>query len=341
MKKKPDILIILSIIGLCTFSLFNLFGISQSFFFNQLIYIFAGFVAFFIVRRIGIDIFRINIGVTYAVFIGLLILTYISGDVVRGSRRWIDLGIFNFQPSEFLKPFFVIYMADLFARRKIDTGTLIKSGSLFLIVFFIILKQPDLGSSLLYLGVYLGMVFFAGLSLTYFATGALFFVVSSPLLWNSLKTYQKQRVLSFIDPSHDITGVAYNVIQSVITVGSGGLVGRGLGLGTQSRFLFLPENHTDFAFASLIEQFGFVGGVAIIGLYCVLLYRLLLIVRDRKKEYFYYLYTVGVILFITISVIVNIGMNMGIFPVTGITLPFISYGGSSVVSTMILIGLAL
>lgn len=341
MKKKPDTLIILSIVGLCTFSLFNLFGIAQSFFISQIVFIFAGFIAFLIARRVGIDFFRINAGLTYAIFIGLLILTYITGDVVRGSRRWIDFGIFNFQPSEFLKPFFAIYMADLFSRRKIDAATLIKSGSLFFIIFLIILKQPDLGSALLYLGVYMGMIFFAGLSLRYFVSGALFFAISSPVLWNSLKTYQKQRVLSFIDPSHDISGAAYNVIQSVITVGSGGLVGRGLGLGTQSRFLFLPENHTDFAFASLIEQFGFVGGVAIIGLYCVLLYRLLLIVRDRKKESFYYLYTVGVMLFITISVIVNMGMNMGIFPVTGITLPFISYGGSSVVSTMILIGLAL
>lgn len=341
MKKKPDILIILSIIGLCTFSLFNLFGISQTFFISQLMFIIAGFVAFFVMNRIGIDILRINAWMTYMLFVVLLIATYITGDVIRGSRRWIDLVVFNFQPSEFLKPFFVIFMADLFAKKSISPSTLIKAGSLFAIVFLIILKQPDLGSALLYLGVFIGMIFFAGLSLVYFISGAAFFVVSSPILWHSLKTYQKQRILSFIDPGHDISGVAYNVIQSVITVGSGGLVGKGLGLGTQSRFLFLPENHTDFAFASLVEQFGFVGGVAIIGLYCVLLYRLLLVVRERKKEYFYYLYTVGVILFITISVIINVGMNMGIFPVTGIALPFVSYGGSSVVSTMILISLAL
>lgn len=341
MKKKPDILIILSIIGLCTFSLFNLFGISQTFFISQLTFIVAGFIAFFVMNRIGIDILRINAWMTYLIFIVLLIATYITGDVIRGSRRWIDLVVFNFQPSEFMKPFFVIFMADLFAKKSLSPSTLIKAGSLFLIVFLIILKQPDLGSALLYLGVFVGMIFFAGLSIVYFVSGALFFLVSSPLLWGTLKPYQKQRVFSFIDPSHDISGVAYNVIQSVITVGSGGLVGKGLGLGTQSRFLFLPENHTDFAFASLVEQFGFIGGAAIIGLYCVLLYRLLLVVRERKKEYFYYLYTVGVILFITISVIINVGMNMGIFPVTGIALPFVSYGGSSVVSTMILIGLAL
>ena len=341
MKKKPDILIILSIIGLCTFSLFNLFGISQTFFVSQLMFIVAGFIAFFVMNRVGINILRINAWMTYVLFIILLIATYITGDVIRGSRRWIDLVVFNFQPSEFMKPFFVIFMADLFAKKSLSTSTLLKAGSLFSIVFLIILKQPDLGSALLYLGVFVGMIFFAGLSLIYFISGALFFLVSSPLLWSTLKPYQKQRVFSFIDPSHDISGVAYNVIQSVITVGSGGLVGKGLGLGTQSRFLFLPENHTDFAFASLVEQFGFIGGAAIIGLYCVLLYRLLLVVRERKKEYFYYLYTVGVILFITISVIINVGMNMGIFPVTGIALPFVSYGGSSVVSTMILIGLAL
>lgn len=341
MKKKPDILIILSIIGLCMFSLFNLFGISQEFFVSQLFFILVGFAAFFIMNRVGIDILRINAGMTYFVFIVLLILTYITGDVIRGSRRWIDLIVFNFQPSEFLKPFFVIYMADLFAKKSLATSTLIKATSLFAIVFLIVLKQPDLGTALLYLGTFTGMIFFAGLSLKYFISGLLFFLISSPIVWHSLKTYQKQRILSFIDPSHDISGVAYNVIQSVITVGSGGLLGKGLGLGTQSRFLFLPENHTDFAFASLVEQFGFVGGVAIIFLYCVLLYRLILVVRDRKKEYFYYLYTVGVILFITISILINVGMNMGIVPVTGIALPFISYGGSSIVSTMILVALAL
>ncbi len=277
----------------------------------------------------------------YITFIILLIATYVTGDVIRGSRRWIDLIVFNFQPSEFLKPFFLIYMAQLFSKKNLTPKTLFTAAGYFVIVFLIILKQPDLGSALLYLGTFVSLIFFAGLSIRYYIYGALFALITSPILWNFLKDYQRNRIISFIDPLHDASGISYNLIQSIITVGSGGLLGRGLGLGTQSRFLFLPENHTDFAFASLIEQFGFVGGIAIIGLYCVLLYRLLLVVRDRKKEYFYYLYTVGVILFLTISITINVGMNMGIFPVTGIALPFISYGGSSVVSTMIMIALAL
>ncbi|OGK17623.1 hypothetical protein A3D80_00165 [Candidatus Roizmanbacteria bacterium RIFCSPHIGHO2_02_FULL_40_13b] len=341
MTTKIDGFALVALIGLALFSLFNLLGISFQFFLNQFTFFIVGFIALFLTLKLGIKNVQINARLIYLSFIGLLIITFIVGDVVRGSRRWIDLVFFNFQASEFLKPFFIIFLADFFSKSKISTRSVLISFAYFLLIFVIIVKQPDLGNALLYLGVFAGMVFFAGLTARYYMYAFILSIITSPILWKLLKDYQKNRILSFLNPQIDTSGISYNLIQSIITVGSGGLFGRGLGLGTQSRFLFLPENHTDFAYAALVEQFGFIGGLAVIILYAILFYRLLLVLRSVRDNPFHFMYVSGVLLFLATSFTVNIGMNMGLFPITGIALPFVSYGGSSVVSTMIMVGLAL
>lgn len=341
MTKKIDIWIVISLVGLVLFSLFTILGIDHRLFVDQLIFFLVGFIFFAIANRMGVDFLRLNSFYIYIAFIGVLLFTFFFGDVVRGSRRWISFYFFNVQPSEFFRPFFLLFLADLLASRMEYFRKTVISFCIFFVPFLIILLQPDLGSSLVYVGTYVAVLFFAGMPARYFIKSVVIGAIASPLLWNMLHEYQKQRLTSFINPEAHAQDLSYNLIQSIITVGSGAFFGRGLGLGTQSRFRFLPENHTDFAFASLVEQFGFVGGFCVIVLFAILVYRLLRKARRVRTDHFRFLFMMGTILFILLPVFINIGMNLGMLPVTGITLPLISYGGSSIVSTLILIGLAL
>jgi len=201
-----------------------------------------------------------------------------------------------------------------------------------------------LGNAMVYFFIFFTMILFSEMPKKYLIYFCLILVVSLPVAWNFMKDYQKDRITSFLNPKVDSQGTAYNMTQAIITVGSGKLLGKGMGLGTQSRFYFLPENHTDFAFSSLVEQFGFVGGLSVIVLYLLIIY---LIIMRIFKFYFAhdqidkskFLYLVGFLSYFIFQTLVNIGMNLGLFPVTGIALPLISYGGSSFVATMI--GMAL
>lgn len=342
MKKHIDYWIIVSLIGLTFFSLFNIFGMKRDLFANQLFFFIVGFILLYLFHRVGVIFFRLNSLFFYISFLILLIVTYFIGTTVRGSRRWIDLFFFRFQTSEFFKVFFLVFIADYFSKAKKITGrTYAVSFLFFLIPFFIIFKQPDLASSVVYLLVYLCILFLAGFSIRYLVYFFGASAISLPLLWHFLKDYQKVRFISFFNPEAHEQGIAYNLIQSIITVGSGRIFGRGLGLGTQSRFQFLPEFHTDFAYASLVEQFGLFGGIIVLFLYGVIIYRLFIRARALKKNPFNLLFLSGTALFLSISIVINIGMNLGILPVAGIALPLISYGGSSIVSIFVMLGLAL
>lgn len=336
-----DIWLFLAVCGLIIFSLFNIFGIDSKLFPNHLIFFIIAIVAAFIFFKLGIKFFRLNALIFYLGFIFLVILTFLFGEEIRGSKRWINLFFFNFQSSEFLKLFFIIYLADFFsAFHKKNLQTKLINFGLFLLPIFLIFKQPDLGNAVVYSSTFLAILFFAGIPIKYFVTLTAMTLVSSPLIWRYLRNYQKQRIISFMDPFVDPSGISYNLIQSIITVGSGGFLGRGLGRGTQSRFLFLPENHTDFVFASLAEQFGFLGAAAVILLYSIIIFRLFRKAMDLRNDKFNFLFLIGVIFILVTEIFVNIGMNLGILPLTGIALPLMSYGGSSVVSTLMLLALA-
>ena len=347
MKKQFDVWTLISIIGLSAFSLFNLFGIKNSLFLNQAVFFLIGFAFLFIVYELRLNFFRLNSRFFYFLSLVFLLITFIVGQEIRGSKRWLDFYFLKFQPSEFLKPFFIIYLADLFSDEwpksifTVDFKKLLVSFLFFLLPTIIIFKQPDLGNTAVFVAIYLGILFFIGIPMHYFNYFFLFLLISAPLTWRILADYQKDRILSFINPQIDPKGISYNLIQSIITVGSGGFLGRGLGLGTQSRFSFLPENHTDFVFASLVEQFGFVGGITVIFLYALIIFQLIKKVLTYQKESFIFLFLTGSVAFLISQMFINIGMNFGILPITGIALPLISYGGSSIASTMIILGLTL
>ncbi len=340
-------MIILSCFFLSMFGLFNLFGLNRELFIRQLIYLVVGFSIYFFVKSLGRYFFKANSRFFYWFFIGVLVLTFIVGLEVKGSKRWLNFYFFNFQGSEFFKIFFILFLSEIVTVKNLLSNSFfrfIKIFLYFLLPFVIIFKQPDLGNAMVYFFIFIVLLLFSEIPKKYlsYLIGLIF--LFTPLGWLLMKDYQKDRILSFINPHLDTQGTSYNMIQSVITIGSGMFFGRGLGLSTQSRLYFLPENTTDFAFASLVEQFGFFGGF-----FVLLFFSLIFISLAKKAIYYYYqkndedqknfLYSLGILTFLASQTIINIGMNMGIMPVTGIALPFISYGGSSAIA--ILLGLAL
>ncbi len=334
-------------IFLSVFGLFNLFGLNQGLFFRQLIYCVIAFAIYFFIKSFGRHFFQVNSRFFYFFFIAALVVTYVIGIEARGSKRWLDFYFLRFQASEFFKPFFILFMSDYLSTKdlfKNDFSLFFKSFLYFLLPFFIIFKQPDLANAAAFLVIYLLIVFFSNIPKKYLTS---FFGLASlflPLGWFFLKEYQKARIFSFFNPHLDTQGIAYNIIQAVITIGSGKFFGRGLGLGTQSRLYFLPENTTDFAFASLVEQFGFFGGLFVLIFYSLLIYH----VAKRTIKFYFdrsgegkakFLFCLGMLSYLIFQVFVNVGMNMGMMPVAGVALPFISYGGSSILA--LLIGFAL
>lgn len=329
------------------FGLFNLLGINVSLFRNQFIFAALGLLAFFLIRRTGLYFFRDNAKIFYWAFIGILILTFLIGLEAKGSKRWIDFYFFSFQGSEFFKVFFIIFFADFFSRnRRIfkDFSFFLKSLLYFLLPAFIIFKQPDLGSAIIFAVIFMSITVFSGIPKTNIIKTGILGLAVLPLGWFLLKDYQRHRILTFFNPHVDQSGNAYNMIQAIVTVGSGKFIGRGLGMGTQSGLFFLPENHTDFAYSSLVEQFGFIGGFLVIFLNVViatiLISKILKYANEKSEDgKFKYLMCIGFFAYFIIQVFINIGMNLGIMPITGITLPLISYGGSSLITWFI--GIAL
>lgn len=329
------------------FGTFSILGIKENLFITQLIYLIVGLVFFWIIKKIGRNFFLINSHILYWILVAVLIITFAVGVEVKGSKRWIDFYFFRFQPSEFLKVFFVLFISQFLSLEKTVHNSLksfLKILVYFLIPAAIIYKQPDLGNALVYAFVFVIMLLNSHLPKRYLFYLLLIGALIFPLGWHYIKPYQKQRIVSFFNPQVDTQGNAYNMLQSVISIGSGKFTGRGLGRGTQSRLYFLPENRTDFAFASLVEQFGFFGGFIILLLYSVIILNLAVLAvkyffqktTDRQGSF---LYIMGILSLFLFQTAINIGMNMGIAPVAGIALPFISYGGSSLVTFMI--GLAL
>jgi len=334
-----DWITILLIIILTSFGLFLLLSTGSPLFYQQLAYLFVGIFSAYAVSRIdsvALKYFSSYLYVGSLVFLGL---TYFSHDI-RGASRWIDIGPIQLQPSELVKPFLLLFFATTMAKfspRKLKYLPI--HAFIFLIPFFLVFKQPDLGSSLVYASFWITMLFAGGISILFLIFVAIVGVAVVPLLWHFLAPFQKLRIVSFLNPSYDPRGAGYNAFQAMISVGSGQLFGRGLGKGTQSHLKFLPEYHTDFIFAALIEELGFLGGMFVFIVYGIFLLRLIkpFLRRDLYDDVFFF-YTVGFFGMILTQIIVNTGMNMGIIPITGITLPFVSYGGSSLLSICLCLG---
>ncbi len=288
--------------------------------------------------------FLVSIGpLMYAVFIGLLVAVLLVGAEVKGGQRWLDIGPFGFQPSEYTKLALVLMLAWYFT----TVGDKIERIPFFLLALamgalpaYLIFAEPDLGTAAALGPITLGMLYVAGCKRRHLAGIVVLALAAAPVAWSQLEDYQKQRVMTIVDPSADPQGSGYHTIQSMITVGSGGLTGKGYMGGTQTYLSYLPEHHTDFIFSQLAEEFGFVGSVTVLMLFSFLFLRGLLLARN-STDMAGSLLAVGVVTLLAFHVFVNVGITIGILPVTGLPLPFLSYGGSFYLTTMTSIGILL
>lgn len=330
--------IILSSLLLISIGILVIYSSSFELSLQQLIFTLIGVALFVFVSSLDLHLLEKFIKPLYFFTILLLIAVYILGIETRGSIRWIPVGFFNIQPSEFAKPVLILFLA-LFWSRNVATWKNIFKSLLWIFPFvFLIFKQPDLGSTLTIIAIWVGMLFSASISIKKIIILVLIAVIALPASWVFLRDYQKQRIIGFLQPAVDPLGRGYNLIQSTIAVGSGQILGRGLGRGTQSRLQFLPEFRTDFIFASIAEEMGLVGSLIILSIYLFLLTYCLKIAGGTKDRFNFSL-IIGVLSMLIFQVFVNIGMNVGILPITGITLPLISYGGSSLIATLFCFGI--
>jgi rod shape determining protein RodA len=355
-------------------------------FIKQVYWAILGFSLMIFVFFIPLKVFEDLAYPLHILFVLILTVVLIAGSMSLGARRWLQIGSFRFQPSEFAKIFAILVLARFLSNEKVD---LTKLKYLFITIIIIlipvalILKQPDLGTSLAFLSFLFPILLWAGMqwftffvicapllsvlgAFNFYSFLAVILVISLVLyfskkpapiitfhftlnilvglltqpLWNSLKPYQQKRILIFLDPSLDPKGAGYQVIQSQVAIGSGGLSGKGFLEGTQTQLRFLPEQHTDFIFSVVGEEFGFIGSVFVLLLLWFIIYKAIKIAYNSKDRFGSFV-AIGIAFLLIFHVFINIGMTLGIMPVTGVPLPFVSYGGSAMLTNMFLIGLLL
>jgi len=330
--------------GLFTMKSFTPEESSVDFFGKQIIWIVVALIIFFIFSFVDFRFLRrTDVLVTlFLVFCGLLVVLLLIGNLVKGAQSWFSFGFFSFQPADVMKLVLILILSKYFSRRHVeirDIKHIFISGFYAFIPFVLIILQPDFGSAMVVFFIWFGMVLVSGISKTHlffvFLSGALIFI---SFWFFVFAPYQKARIVSFINPLADIHGSGYNASQSTIAVGSGQILGKGLGFGTQSRLKFLPEPQTDFVFAAFAEEWGFVGSCFLLLLYGLVIWRILHIASLGASN-FEMLFGMGIAIFFVSHILVNIGMNLGLMPITGIPLPFMSYGGSHLVTEFAALGI--
>lgn len=308
---------------------------------RQLIFWGLGLVVLFILCFVPLRILGLSCWPVYLLALLLLILVPVLGDVQMGARRWLHLGAFNLQPSEIMKWALMLVMANWFASREARSAIDLSFALLlFVTPAALIVNQPDLGTTLVILFATTAMLIAAGLPWRWFGMAVIAAFAAVPALWHFMHGYQKKRVLTLLDPQSDPLGAGYHVIQSTIAIGSGGLFGKGFLQGTQARLHFLPEQHTDFIFSVLAEEGGFIAVSLLLLLYAILITRIL-VISQRAHSRFASLICIGVASIFMLYIVVNIGMVSGLLPVVGLPLPFISYGGSALVTMLAALGLVM
>lgn len=357
--RRLDWLLVGAVVALVAYGLWAVSGITrfdvpgnESYYvIRQAIAAALGGVALLVALAIDPDRFRRAQRVLFGGTIVLMVLVFLLAQETRGSKRWIDIGPFQFQPSEFGKLLFVLALAGFLAdraRRLHEPRVVLQAVGLGAIPILLVFKQPDLGTALVYSAALAACLFVAGARWTHLlglAAVGLTLIVS--VVWflpnvgvEVLEPYQKERLVGFANPALDPGGTTYNVTQSITAVGSGGLNGRGVDGATQTRLDYLPEHATDFVFASLAEQRGFFGAALLLGLYLLLVWRGLRVITV-SRDAFGAIVAGGIVLAFLFQIFVNVGMTMGIAPVTGIPLPFVTVGGSSMVANLAAVGVLL
>lgn len=312
------------------------------FYMRQLVWGGAGFLVMLLIMIIDYRHLKSLSWYLYLLTIIFLLCVPIWGKTIYGAKRWLGLGFFNFQPSEMAKVCVLILGAKVLTKTEDVLGwrDLVKVMSVALLPAILIIKQPDLGSGLILILILGGMILYKGLKKRVFKTLLIMLPLLLPLAWNFLHDYQKERILTFLNPERDPLGSGYHIIQSQIAIGSGRFWGKGFLEGTQSQLRFLPEKHTDFAFAVFGEEWGFVGSIILLIFFCSFLYQIFLVSQEAKDKFGTYL-VIGVFFYFFWQVLINMGMVLGLMPVVGIPLPFISYGGSASLVNFCLIGLVM
>lgn len=338
--KNFDFIMLFTVILISILGILNLYGslsldhrgFSDPFVIKQAVWFLISYFVMFVIISIDYNTLIEAAYYIYAVIFILLLIVLVKGRITHGAERWFSLGVVTFQPSELVKITLILALAKFFTASDKKSGyrvrDLIIPFLLMLIPAFLIAKEPDLGTALIVFFLGFIIVYLAGIkknSIIIMVSVILLFI---PLIWMHLKEYQKERLLVFLRPSKDYLGAGYNIIQSKIAVGAGGLIGNGFGNGSQSLLNFLPAKHTDFIFSTFAQQFGFLGSLLLIGLYFVLIIRGFMIV-SRTKKLQGFLVGAGALSILVLHTVINICMAIGILPVVGVPLPFFSYGGTS------------
>jgi rod shape determining protein RodA len=352
--RRLDLLLLGAVLGALAYGLWAIDGITQldpggSALSRQGLYAAVGVVLMVAAIFVDPQFYRRFARFIYLALLGVMLLVLATGAVTRGSKRWIDLGFFRFQPSEFGKVLIALFLAAYLSERSKQIGKLsvpLRAILLAAVPVLLVFMQPDIGTALVYIAVLAAALFASGVRWVHLAAISLvgLFAVLAVLWWlpasgiNVLKPYQAQRLTGVFHPSSDPQGATYNVTQSITTVGAGGLRGRGVAGATQTRLDYIPEHGTDFAFASLAEQRGFLGAAILLLLYLLVVWRGLRVVASAG-DLFGAICAAGISFGFLFQVYVNVGMTIGIAPITGIPLPFVSVGGSSMISNLIAMGI--
>lgn len=317
---------------------------ADSFFIRQMIWGFVGIAVMIVIGFVDMGFLKDG-RVLLGLFIFgnfLLALLFIFGETVNGAQSWLELGPIALQPADLVKLILVLVLAKYFSRRHVVIGNfkhIIVSAIYTFIPFMLIFFQPDFGSGLVLGSIWFGMILVSGINKKHLFTLIGLGLVAVLGVWMFvLAPYQKDRIVSFLHPLEDIQGAGYNAYQSTVAVGSGQLLGKGVGYGTQSRLNFLPEYQTDFIFAAFAEEWGFIGSLIVLSLFGVIIWRILKM-STLGASNFEILFGIGVVIFFMAHILVNVGMNIGIMPVTGIPLPFMSYGGSHLLTECLALGI--
>ena len=346
--KKLDFILIFCIILLSAISLLVMYSTdggeilyhTKSHFIKLLTF----FSLMMVISFFNIKLWHITSYFIYFIIILLLIWVSVYGIKVSGSQRWINLYFIVLQPSELMKIGIILCLAKYYHRLKIENvnsfTTIIISLSIIIVPIILVLSQPDLGTSILIALSGLIVLWLGGVKMKYFFISLIGFLISLPFIISFLKPYQKMRILTFLDPDRDPLGAGYQIIQSKIAIGSGGITGKGFLKGTQSYLEFLPEKHTDFIFTLFSEEFGFVGSICLLLIYSIIIIRIIRIGAISRSN-FSKLFCFGFAFAIFIYIVVNLSMVLGLLPIVGSPLPILSFGGSSLLATMIGFGIVL
>ena len=317
---------------------------SSNYFGRQVIWLSVSIVVFFIASTINWSFLKNTkvIVILFSISVALLSLLFVVGSVFKGAQSWFSLGLFAFQPVDPIKLVVILILAKYFSRRHMEIANIrhiLVSGFYVFVIFILVFLQPDFGSAIIIFFLWLGMVLVSGISKKHLLAVFMIGAIAFGGLWLFVfKPYQKDRIKNFINPLANVRGSGYNAYQSTIAVGSGQILGKGIGYGTQSKLQFLPEYQTDFIFAAFAEEWGFIGVALLFILYGIVFYRMMAISFYGGSN-FEILFGVGLTLLFVIHSVIHIGMNIGLLPVTGNTLPFMSYGGSHLLTEFFGLGM--